>query len=165
MSEALKLEDLDLDADYEEEPVVDSQNRAEAHLRFLAYHRWYRQEMEAHARQQIEKVQLWLEGELERIDRKIHWHERGLSGFLWQTGQKSVRLIHGTLRKIKGRERVEILDEETFLAKAPESLITARVIRKPDKKAIIAHIRLTGEIPPGADLVRGEDTLHIDTKE
>ena len=165
MSEAVKLDDLEVDLNYEQTPVISSQDLAEGHLRYLAHWQRQRQEREDHARQQIEKVQLWLEREQERIDCKIHWHEEGLKAFLWQSGKKSIRLIHGTLRRLQGRERIEITDEATFLAQAPANLITERLIRTPDKKAILNHIHLTGEIPPGTDLVRGEDTLHIDTKE
>lgn len=165
MSEAIKLNDLHLDIDYEEDPFVGSEERAEEHLRFLAYWRGEEEERIAHAARQIEKIQIWLEREMEAIHRKISWHERGLQGFLWQTGKKSVRLIHGSIRKIKGRERVEITDEEAFLTKAPSSLIAEKMLRRPDKKAILSHIRETGEIPEGTNLIRGEDTIHIKTED
>jgi hypothetical protein len=165
MSEAYKLEDLDLDYDYEEEPFVDSLERAEAHLRFLAYWRWYRQDREEHARKEIDKIKLWLEREQERVNKKISWHERGLQGFLWKTGKKSVSLVHGSIRKIKGRERIEITDEEAFLTTAPLHLVNEQLLRRPDKKAILAHIKETGEIPEGTDLIRGEDTIQIKTED
>jgi hypothetical protein len=86
-----------------------------------------------------------------------------LQGYLYQSGKKSVRLIHGSIRKRKGRERVEIADEELFLSTASIDLIREQLLRQPDKKAILAHIKAHGEIPSGVDLTRGEDTLHIET--
>ena len=41
MSEALKLDDVVLELDYEQEPTISSQDLAEDHLRYLAY--WRRQ--------------------------------------------------------------------------------------------------------------------------
>ncbi|MBT4503526.1 MAG: hypothetical protein HOC74_37690, partial [Gemmatimonadetes bacterium] len=90
---------------------------------------------------------------------------RGQQGFLWKTGKKSVSLVHGTIRKIKGRERIEITDEEAFLTTAPLHLVNEQLLRKPDKKAILAHIKETGEIPEGTDLIRGEDTIQIQTED
>jgi len=165
MSEAIKLNDLELKVDYEEDPFVGSEERAEEHLRFLAYWRGEEEDRITHAAREIEKIQTWLEREVEAIHRKISWHKRGLQGFLWQTGKKSVRLVHGSIRKIKGRERIEITDEKTFLTKASLHLVNEQLLRRPDKKAILAHIKATGEIPEGTDLIRGEDTIHIKTED
>ena len=44
MSEALKLDDVVLELDYEQEPTISSQDLAEGHLRYLAY--WQRQRQE-----------------------------------------------------------------------------------------------------------------------
>lgn len=165
MSEAHKLDDLDLDYDYDDEPFVDSLERAEDHLRFLGYWRGEEEDRIAHAAREIEKIQTWLERELETVHRKISWHERGLQGFLWQTGKKSVRLVHGTIRKIKGRERIEIIDEEVFLTAAPVHLVHEQLLRRPDKKAILSHIKETGDLPEGTDLIRGEDTIQIKTED
>ena len=108
---------------------------------------------------------MWLEREQERIARRIAWHEEALQGFLWQSGKKSVRLIHGFVRRVKGRERIEITDEETFLSAAPPDLIRQQIIRQPDKKAILAHVQQSGEIPTGVDVIRGEDRIHIEAEE
>ena len=163
MSEAYRLDDIEAPFDYEQPPNTPSTDRAEEHLRLLSYWRRERQERQAHAQLQAERIALWLERMLERIDRKVAWHERALQGYLYQTGKKSVRLVHGSIARRKGRERVEVTDEARFLDTAPSDLIRQQVLRQPDKKAILAHIRSSGEIPHGIDLVRGDDTLHIDT--
>jgi hypothetical protein len=163
MSEALKLSDVDAPFDYEQPPDTPSTDRAEEHLRLLGYWRTERYARQRHAETQTERIILWLEREHEKIDAKIAWHEQALQGYLWQTGKKSVHLIHGRIARRKGRERIEISDEETFLATASSTLIREQLLRQPDKKAILAHIKAHGEIPTGIDLVRGDDTLHIET--
>jgi hypothetical protein len=163
MSEVLKLDDIEIPFDYETPPDTPSTDRAEEHLRLLGYWRTERFDREEHAQVQIDRITLWLERQQERIDTKIAWHEIALQGYLYQSGKKSVRLIHGSIRKRKGRERVEIADEELFLSTASIDLIREQLLRQPDKKAILAHIKAHGEIPSGVDLTRGEDTLHIET--
>ena len=164
MTESSTLSDLSFDPNYEETPTPPCQERAEDHLRLVAYWRQQSKKRQTHAQTQSDRIALWLEREQERINRRIAWHESALQGFLWQTGKKSVRLIHGAIRRIKGREKVEILDEEAFLSHAASDLVRVRTQRQPDKKAIIAHIRQTGEIPAGTDLVCGDDTIHIETE-
>ena len=165
MTQALQLEDLTLDVDYDDAPVPPSQDRAEEHLRLLAYWRQQREEREVHAQEQKDRIALWLERELERIDRKTAWHEQALQGFLWQTGKKSVRLIHGSIRRVKGRERIEVMDEDAFLSSAAPDLIREETIRQPDKKAILAYVKQTGDLPAGIDLVRGDDLIKIEAEE
>ena len=148
------------EAAYEDrECLVPSEEVAENHLEYLHYWKRLRAARQAHAQKQLDKVQTWLDRELEPIDRKIAWHERGLKTYLWTTGKKTLRLINGTLKRIAGRERVEITDE----ARLPESFFRIKTVRTPDKKAILSHIRQSGEIPDGTDLVRNEDTLKIET--
>lgn len=165
MSTALQLEDVTLEVDYDEEPSTPSETRAEEHLRVLAYWQRQREERASHASEQRDRITLWLDREQERIDRKIAWHEQALQGFLWQTGKKSVRLIHGAIRRVKGRERVEITDEDAFLLNASTDLIREQITRQPNKKAILAYIQQTGDIPAGIDLVRGDDLIKIDAEE
>ena len=164
MTQSPALADLSFDPNYDDTPAPPCQESAEDHLRLVAYWRQQRQERQTHARMQSDRVALWLEREQERIDRRIAWHEAALQGFLWQTGKKSVRLIHGAIRRIKGRERVEVTDEETFLSHASMDLIREQTLRQPNKKAVLAHIRQTGEIPAGIDLVCGDDTIKIETE-
>ena len=58
----------------------------------------------------------------------------------------------------------EVTDEETFLSHASMDLIREQTLRQPNKKAVLAHIRQTGEIPAGIDLVCGDDTIKIETE-
>jgi len=52
---------------------------------------------------------------------------------------------------------------ETFLA-AHRGTIYVRVKEEPDKTAVMAAVKNSGEIPEGADIVRGPDTLNIRTE-
>ena len=151
------------DEQYESEPEsIKAEGRAEDHLRCLSYWQRERKRIETAFECEIAKIEERASKLLEQVDRKIAWHETGLRAWLWSTGAKSIKLLNGTLKRIKGRERIEILDEETFLSQAPPELISERIVRRPDKKAILARIKETGELPPGIDLVRSEDSFKVD---
>ncbi len=165
MSTAVLPKDITLDTNYDEEPSTPSQDRAEEHLRLLAYWQRQRAERQSHANQQQDRITNWLAREQDRIDRKIGWHQRALQGFFWQTGKKSVRLIHGIIRRIKGRERIDVTDEQAFLRHTSMDLIREQTHVQPNKKAILAQVRETGDLPAGIDLVRGDDTIQIKAEE
>jgi hypothetical protein len=115
-----------------------------------------------HARGEMELIQRWLDREREKIGKRITWHEQGLRAFLWRSGQKTLRLIHGTLKRVAGREKIEVQDVDLFTPWAESDhpgLI--RVKREPDKAACMKYVKATGEIPPGMDLVLGEDSFCV----
>ena len=145
--------------EFEAEALIDSEQRAEDHLRRRAYWAEQRQEKIAHAALEIAKVEAWRDTQTEKIDRHITWHDTGLKAFMWNSGAKTISLVQGTLKRIKGREKVEIIDEEKFLEMAPEQLV--RIKRSPDKREILAQIKAGGEIPEGVDLVTGEDSFSV----
>jgi len=70
-----------------------------------------------------------------------------------------VRLINGTIKRIAPRLSIEITDE----SKIPEKYIRRTEKISPDKKAILDHVKETGEIIDGADLVEGEESWKITT--
>ena len=115
-----------------------------------------------HAEREQDRVNTWLKSETSRIDRRIVWHEGGLRVFLVQAGKRSLRLINGTLRFLKGRERIDVLDAEKFLTWAKEHApALIRVKEEADKRAIFDHIKACGEVPEGCDLVVSEDKFQV----
>ena len=144
------------DADIE---LIESEERAEEHLRTLAYWQAEAARIKDHADREVDKIEKWREAENEKIQRKIDWHEQGLRGFLWQSGAKTISLINGKLKRIKGRDRVEIPDVDAFVSQAPGEFLNVKTI--PDKTSVMAHIKETGEIPDGVDLVTGEDSFKV----
>lgn len=64
-----------------------------------------------------------------------------------------------TLSLVSGRVSVRITDE----AAIPTQLLTVKTVTAPDKAAIKAQIE-AGETVPGAELVRGDETLSVRVK-
>lgn len=148
-------------------PIAD-QEAAEKHFRSVAYWRKRLAQVEAHAAQEREIVDRWLERETAQIRRRLQWHEMGLAGFLCGLGEKSWNGIYGTVKKVIGRERIEVRDAASFIGwarTAAPSLCRIKVVEDPDKKAILEYVHKSGEQPPGVEMVRGEDTYKVEVPE
>uniref|UniRef100_A0A6H2A017 Putative host-nuclease inhibitor protein n=1 Tax=viral metagenome TaxID=1070528 RepID=A0A6H2A017_9ZZZZ len=169
-----EIDDLDGEGDFEQglleyespdlipAPEVANDEAAEKQLRALRYWLGALDRAEQHAKNERDRIELWLEGRRKVYQPRIAWYERGLKAYLWNVGKKSLKLIAGTIKRTKGRERVDVLDQDTFFKWAAQNgagLLRTKV--EPDKKAISGHIKETGEIPPGVDLVCGEDTFSV----
>jgi len=139
--------------------LVAGEGRAEDHLSALTYHRNELSHVEGHLQAQIEKAESWAQKRGQIIVNRIAWHERCLEAWFKSTGAKSANLINGKLKNIKGRERIEIIDEDAIPAEYKNETIT----HAPDKKRILAALRESGEIVEGTEVVRGEDHIKIDT--
>jgi len=154
------MDETDDEIDIEQ---VEGENKAEDHLKKLLYHRNQLYRAECHRDTEVKKAQekadAWYAGEDKYWSRRIAWHERCLSAWFRSTGAKSANLINGKLKNIKGRERVEIIDEDSIPAEYKNETITYA----PDKKRILAALRESGEIVEGTEVVRGEDEVVIDT--
>ena len=144
-------------------PDVADEQRAEKHLRAMRYWQMQIVRINAHAAAELERLESWVNRERGILERKMAWHERGLVCFLKASGAKTIKLIGGTLKRIAGRESLEVQDEMAFLSWADatdaDDLIRLKV--EPDKKAIREYIKRTGEIPPGTDLKIGEDSFKV----
>jgi phage host-nuclease inhibitor protein Gam len=119
-------------------------------------------EVEAHYQNERERLDTWKEAELGKVGRQRSWLEKGLRAFLEGAEKKTMALVNGKLSLRKGREKVVIEDEDAFCLMYPEAV---RTKVSPDKKAILAHIKDTGEIPEGCELVYGETSFTIRTGE
>jgi hypothetical protein len=139
---------------------------AEDTLRWLAY--WYAerelvQTMAARERLRIDTLE---RAQLERIERRIAWHEGGLRAFLAALGKRAWKGLRGSVSLRAGRERVEVADETAFYSWAvqqPVDTYNTLVKTTPSKSGIAAWIKGegAGEVPPGVELVRGDDTLAV----
>ena len=150
------------DAEEEGAPVdIDDDTQAERYLEWLRYRNGkiveISQRMDAEiARLKARKGQL-LSGHRQRAD----YLEAALKKYLWESGQKRIDYAYGTLSRRRGRERVEVEDDYAFCFKYGDNADLVATTRRPDKLGIKAHIKSTGDIPDGADLVRGDDTCTI----
>lgn len=139
-------------------PIAGESN-AEDHLQWLNHHRSELWRVLCHSELETDKIEAWRIEQDQLICRRIAWHERCLEAWFKSTGAKSANLINGKLTNIKGRERVEIVDEDAIPAEYKNETIT----HAPDKKRILAALRESGEIVEGTEVVRGEDHIKIDT--
>ena len=124
-------------------------------------------EVEAHYQNERERLDTWKEGELGKVGRQRSWLEKGLRAFLEGAEKKTMTLVNGKLALRRGREKVVIEDEDAFLGamSVPSAFVRTKTVISPDKKAILAHIKDTGEIPEGCELVYGETSFTVKTGE
>lgn len=92
-----------------------------------------------------------------RISARADAKKKTLKLILDATGQKKVERPRATVFKLAGRVSVNITDE----ASIPSQLCVVK--KSPDKTAIKRQLDV-GEAVPGAELVRGEDTVSVRVK-
>lgn len=92
-----------------------------------------------------------------RIKARADAKKASLKTILDATGQRKVERPRGTVSKLAGRLSVNITDETAV----PSQLCKTTV--SPDKTAIKKQIE-AGEDVPGAELVRGDDTISVRVK-
>ncbi|MCX6133005.1 MAG: host-nuclease inhibitor Gam family protein [Ignavibacteriales bacterium] len=108
---------------------------------------------------EIKLIERYRKSEIERLDKKRSWLLFNVESF-WrvqseQTGEKTLRLPHGTLALRKGRDKIEIDNMAVFMKIAPRYgfLRTTPEKHEPDLQAIAAHIKSSGDIPLGTKLI------------
>lgn len=149
----------------ETKPTVEGQDQAEKRLWVVKMLRSEIHEIQQHAANERGKIDLWERNQTEKVQKQLAWLESGLRVFLDTTNKATLKLVNGTLKYRKGRERIEIADEEAFVKAAEmddKGFVRTTVKKAPDKKAILEYINETGEIPEGVDIVTGEGSFTIE---
>ena len=163
MDEALDVLEEEVIGSHEQPDVdllpIAGESNAEDHLQWLNHHRSELWRVLCHSEAETDKIEAWRIQQDQQICRRIAWHERCLEAWFKSTGAKSANLINGKLENIKGRERVEIIDEDAIPLEYKNETITYA----PNKKRILKTLKETGEIVPGTEVVRREDHIKIDT--
>lgn len=98
-----------------------------------------------------------LSARAKRIAERAAAKKRTLGLILDATGERKLERPRATVSRMSGRVSVHITDE----ASVPSQLCKTTVT--PDKAAIKAQLD-AGETVPGAELVRGEDTISVRVK-
>ena len=155
--------------EYKEENVVTSQELAEKQFRCLKY--WEEEErmMLHHYHKELDRIELWKTHKVNRINKKKRWHEHGLHCYLDLNGKKKIDLVHGVVKKVKGREVVMVEDKEKFdewchtHGSSVEDFYLVK--RTPSLDLIKRHVKDTGEIPEGCNFGRNPDKIKIEIKE
>lgn len=91
-----------------------------------------------------------------RLGERQNAHKRALLTLLDATGQKKLERPCATVSRRAGSLSVHIVNE----ADIPSQLMTVKTTTSPDKTAIKKQIE-AGETVPGAELVRGDDTVSV----
>jgi phage host-nuclease inhibitor protein Gam len=110
------------------------------------------------AEEEIRLIEDYRKSELEKLEKKRSWLAFNLEGYIRSSGDKTITLPHGQIKLRQGRQKVQVIDMDKFL-KAGERLNLLRKIPEsyePDLSAIYQHIKFTGEIPQGVDVISGE---------
>ena len=107
---------------------------------------------------EIRLLEEYRSNELSRLEKKLSWFVINLDGFMRTSGEKTVRLPHGTLKLRKGKDRIAVVALEQFLNIGQKLGLLRRVpeTMTPDTQAILNHVHSTGEIPPGIEVIPGE---------
>ncbi|OOY15099.1 siphovirus Gp157 family protein [Thioclava sp. DLFJ4-1] len=100
-----------------------------------------------------------LKARMDRISARAKAKKGAMLMLLDAIGQKKLERPRATVSKMAGRVSVQITDETSI----PSQLCTVKTITTPDKNAIKAQIE-AGETVPGAELVRGDDTITMRTR-
>lgn len=91
-----------------------------------------------------------------RLKARMGSSRKALLALLDASGMKRMERPAGTISRAAGSERVQITDE----ADIPSQLLRVKTTTAPDLTAIKAHLK-AGEAVPGAELVRGDDSVRI----
>jgi len=160
---------IPLDAEPELNPVDDETQPlchledCESSLEKLAYWQAVLKRDERIAQMRSDKIALWLERRRAKVQRKIDWHQTMIESYMRLTSTKKLDLPSGKVTTVKGRQRLEITDQQAldeWLEQMGDMNLCQTVI-KPLKKGILAYIKDTGEEPPGIELVTGNDKLNF----
>jgi hypothetical protein len=153
------LDELLADVEEKEQQKKLELDRAKADTLLMALQKIDAQadEIELVARDEISLIESWHNSELDRLEKKRSWLCWNLSQFLISTGEKTIRLAHGTIKERMGRDKVDIADIDQFNRVASKYGLTRSYPSReePDLNAVLAYIKRTAEIPPGAVLIPG----------
>lgn len=148
----------------DERPVV-TESDAEDSLKRLAYWEAEEERIIELALREREKIDRWLQSQVNRIQKRKDWHEHQLRQFLQLSGKKKHSFPSGTLSTRRRPGSVEIIDEDIFVAwcrtNVEESKKMLEFQPKVSKKAIKEYIQATGCIPDGMDMHIPPDTLVV----
>lgn len=113
-------------------------------------------ENESSAQAQLDQIALWLETANGKLDRQRRHLLNQCRQWLEVSGRRSASLVNGVIKLRKRPDKLEILDRDQVLSNSRfQRVIPAKV--EIDKKAIRDHVKATGEIPEGVDLVPQTD--------
>lgn len=107
------------------------------------------------------KTQNWLDSRQRRIISTIEYLTNQMQNYLRTQNQKSLSLPNGSIGFRKQPDSIEITNEELFLSIAgPDMLKHIPEKYQPDLNAIKKHLKLTGDLPDGVELISKGDKFY-----
>uniref|UniRef100_A0A6M3Y2C4 Putative host-nuclease inhibitor protein n=1 Tax=viral metagenome TaxID=1070528 RepID=A0A6M3Y2C4_9ZZZZ len=134
--------------------------------RYLRAYRYYQAEadrVQAAAQAERDRIDAWESRKLAQAVRPLEFLTFRLKQFSEATSRAKRTSPNGSLSWRKQPEHVEVADADAFIA-AHRGTEFVRVKEEVDKSAIKAAVKATGELPEGAELVRGEDKFVIEVE-
>ena len=118
------------------------------------------------ADEEIALIEEYRKTEIDKLEKKRSWLCWQLEQFIRSTDEKTINLPRGQIKLRQGRQKVQVIDMDKFL-KVGEKLNLLRKVPEsyePDLQAIHQHIKMTGEIPRGVDVIPGETKFSYSLK-
>ena len=154
------IEELLLEAEQREKDYKEQMDKLKADQMLAAIEKLDEQmnEVIELADEEIKLIEEYRKQELEKLDKKRSWLTFNLEGYIRSTGEKTINLPHGQIKLRQGRQKVQVIDMTKFLKVGDKLNLLRRIPEslEPDLSAIHQHIKRTGEIPVGVDVIPGE---------
>lgn len=123
-------------------------------------------EIDSIASQEIKLIEEWNMSQITKLNKKISWLTFNLELFIKKLNESTVTLPHGVIKVRKGRDKVEVIDEQKFLPIGTRLGLVRTIAAKvePDLQAIAAFIKTNGGKPPtGVMITMGQDKFSYKT--
>ncbi len=114
---------------------------------------------------EIQIIEQYRKDEGGRLQKKMRWLLWNLEQFMRSTDLKTLRLPHGELKLRLGRDKVDIIDLNTFL-NDPSNQQFLKLIPEsfqPNLNTLHEYIKKTGHLPEGVNLIPAEVRFHYST--
>ena len=156
-------------ADDETNPAPVDDAKADAILYCIARERRKQEELIAQADDQIKKIELWRDGEVDKYKREIDRQTERLQLYFLSLvaadpNLKTKNLSNGTIKTRKQRDQLVIEAENDFIEWHKDShFVTTKTIRQINKKKVEDYIKKTGDLPELCKLNIRDDKFSVTT--
>ena len=163
-------EEIPTETEYlEGDPTLTINNDSEADntMEIMAYWERQAQEVERVYDGRRDRLEEWKRRRLDTIERKLAYHNAGLSYYLDRLGIKKKDLPAGTfLRKTNSLQVVNPPNELEVVANLVEleeyqQFVRTKITHTLDRSAILKHFKDTGEEVPGITIDRKDPTFQV----
>lgn len=126
-------------------------------------------ENERAAQEEIKRVEAWLREENSRLEKEAGFFNYLLNDYFLELRKdepqiKSLKLPHGTL-KMRKQQPEYIYKDEEIMEWAKVNLPNAIAVRESVSKTVVKeHIKATGEVVPGVEVIERPEKFSVDVE-